>query len=998
MRNTTKKLLVLIAVVAVMVAALVVSTSAYITWDAESGTFPGGADSKYADVNSAGWVQVAGSKAVDKDGDGAYTGEGDLTQGNGYKAYFNESTGTVVLDCGYSITGSSGDYNKANLFPAWVKANVDKVTTLEIRGVSALNNAAYAIGQLKKVTTIKMDASCTSWNGTKSDTGAFSGLTSFETLLWGTWDTATGEFTKTLGEEGVVDLTNFVNLSVASTTYNQEHYMLYNGSAVRGTAAKKIILPYSAAVSATHTIGAVAISDGTFIDCNEGTSSNPNSAYNTTIANGKICTVLTNKETGATGYTTFWAINSAWSKISYLAVETEPFYGKYEGVIGYEFARDSKSLTEVVVPANVTLRLIEANAFRDTGLKIFDVKGVVAADLVIESNAFQGVSGLTVKVYSELDKANMEKALADAGYTGFTVETTRVEDDDQGGSAVVIPNVITADGFMLRTSSYNGLRALFTFSDANAEAVAAETGYTLAEYGAIAASAASYEAAGNGEALLNAANGKSIQRITIFAEDGTGLNKYVDVDTKQFCISVRDFEGENTLKDIYVAGYAIWTKGTETVVTISEYTTKTGKNTISLYTLTLEMFKAGVINSQIVPESVCMWDVLANGAVTLYDFKSIDGAVLQYNIGEAGYTYIDIPVRKLTLVGPNSWTVRGANVEDVPTTGLVWTLLYDGDNYVAVYRRDTNAAPEGVTYDYTLPTLNDKYAPFAFDAAYYQYVSAEDVTNKNLYTPVLTDGDAAKVKTLVIDAGVEKISTKALVSSSVKTVVYPDGIKVGKALFSGSGVMNFVRATADKSYLDAYAVDTLIDLSGVVGFDLNDSFNGATGAENVLLPETISLGQQTVFTNAKALTRVWSVGFDMPEAGVIDLSNTKITTICKGFFRNVDNIDTVIMPETFTKINDYSMYAENQKTDANRWYIFGDNKTETKLTIVVKSWDALNVIANTYCDAILDPTHTNGTDAMHTVDYLKITYNDVTKTVLEWRADFPAQPTETPAE
>ncbi len=151
MRNTTKKLLVLIAVVAVMVAALVVSSSAYISWDEETATFPGGTNSAYADINSVAWVQV-GAPAEVKDADGTYTGEGALGKIGASKtyAYFNETTSTLVIESeGYDITGGSGDYNRAQMFAAWCKANAAKVTTLEIRNVSGFNNVAYLIDLLQ---------------------------------------------------------------------------------------------------------------------------------------------------------------------------------------------------------------------------------------------------------------------------------------------------------------------------------------------------------------------------------------------------------------------------------------------------------------------------------------------------------------------------------------------------------------------------------------------------------------------------------------------------------------------------------------------------------------------------------------------------------------------------------------------------------------------------------------------------------------------------------
>ncbi|MBO5280480.1 MAG: leucine-rich repeat protein [Clostridia bacterium] len=682
------------------------------------------------------------------------------------------------------------------------------------------------------------------------------------------------------------------------------------------------------------------------------------------------------------------------------------------GIIDQIALRDCTALEKFTIPASVTLKEIKANAFNGCkALKVIDVKGAVADDMTIDASAFTGVSGLTIKVYSDLDKENMENALVAAGVSA-TVETTKVEDPD-GGVTVSIPNVITADGFMLRTQSYNGLRALFSFDEDKATAVAAETGFELVEYGAIAASAANYELAGSGEALLAVADGKKIQRIVIFADDGTGLNKYVDVDAKQYCIAVKDFVGANTLKEIYVAGYAMWSNGTDTVVTVSEYVSSKVNKTISLYTLTLEMFKAGVINSQMADE-ICVWDVLKNGAFSVTEAETKAPSDLltltqgyEYD-AEGKFTYVDLPLRAWNMYknasGNVVWNSRGVTVEETATTGILWSVLVDGDNLLVVYRADE--AFEGTA---TLPKLSDSYGVSApFSEKYFRVTAESQVVTDptangllktaTIYSPIFTDENSAKIKTIVVDYGVDKFGEQSLSAASVTTIVYPEGMTSGNYLLSGcTALKNFTYATADKTYLDAYDVSSLVDLTGLAQISDYGVAQNAAAIENILLPEAAKIknGQQYGFGGAKALTRVWTVGFDMPEAGVMDLSQTKITTICKGYFNNLDNIDDVYMPETFKSIGAYSMATTGQTTDTARWNVFGNNSSATKLNIHVANWDALNVIANTFYEARQNPAYNNGKENSgieHIVDFLQITYEGVTKTVLEWRADFPAQP------
>ena len=684
------------------------------------------------------------------------------------------------------------------------------------------------------------------------------------------------------------------------------------------------------------------------------------------------------------------------------------------GVIDHSAFRGATGLETLVIPASVTLERIDQYALNGCkALKVIDVKGAVSADMTIVSkNAFDGVSGLTIKVYSELDKANMEAALAAAGVAGVTVETTKVEEPDEDDK-VVIPNVITADGFMLRTKEYNGLRALFSFDEDKAANIAAETGYTLVEYGALASSAKSYEAAGSSETLFAQADGKKIQRIVIFADDGTGLNKYVDVDAKQYCIAVRDFAGANTLKDIYVTGYAMWSNGTETVITFSDYITKTGKNTISLYTLTLEMYKAGVVNAQLADE-ICVWDVLKNGAfaVTEADVKA-PSALLTLTQGfeydaDGKFTYLDLPLRAWNMYKKNGalqWNSRGVTVEETATTGILWSVLVDGGDLVVVYRADP-AAEKSV-----LPALNDQYGASApYSSTYFRVTAESQVTEDpaangllktaTLYSPIFSDGNAKKIKALVIDYGVDEFGSRSLddqtKSNNIETIVYPEGMTSGTYLLANCHALeNFIYATVNKSYLDAYEVDSLVDLTGLASVSDYGLTQSATSIKNLLLPEKDKMknGTQYGFGGAKALVRVWTVGFDMPAEGVMDLTQTPVRTIDKGYFKDLDSIDDVLMPETFTAVSPYSMATKGQTTDSQRWLLFGNNGSKTLLNIHVTNWDALNCIANTFYEAHQIPEHNDGKESTkHVVDFLQLTYNGETKTVLEWREAFPAKP------
>ena len=106
--KTTRKLLVLFAIVALVIATLVVSTSAYVNNKASN--------SLYADLkNNADWVQIAGGSKTDNDSDGDCSEEGDLYGTGGVsRYYYNATTKTVSIEAwqtGLNLTAGAGDKN-----------------------------------------------------------------------------------------------------------------------------------------------------------------------------------------------------------------------------------------------------------------------------------------------------------------------------------------------------------------------------------------------------------------------------------------------------------------------------------------------------------------------------------------------------------------------------------------------------------------------------------------------------------------------------------------------------------------------------------------------------------------------------------------------------------------------------------------------------------------------------------------------------------------------
>ena len=930
-----RNLFAILALVVVMAAVLVVSTTAYIGWDEETSSFPGGTNSKYADINSTGWIQVAGVAASDADGDGDYVEEGDLVKGNGtFNAYFNESSGTVVIECvSGALTGNYGDQNKADLFAYWAKANADKVTSIELRNVTAITNPGYVLSQLTKAKVVKVESRLKTWNGSRPATSLFYGLSSFDTLYFGEWDKGTGKYTVTLGKENEVNLGGFERLKPVSGTSNGNHPLYLLDGAVQGSGVKKVILPAVFDVYDTkYTYVDIVVSDGTFVDAISGS----------IIAKDKPCTVLVHKTTGEIGYTTSTSITSEWSKK--LVKATEDLYGgEYTGIISYRFAYNAKSLAVVEVPANVTLKHIGAEAFSGcTALELIDVKGAVSADMSIEnSNAFKSVSNLTIKVYSQLDKAYMERALTAAGVTGVTVVAEQKPEQEQSN----LENAIVSQGFSVRMKEYTGLRALFSF-DVEVEAKNNENGYTLVSYGVFTTSYKNFvENYGSSDDILFAAarevednTGSKVKYVPVYNEDGSGANRYVDVDSRTFCISLTNISSVNALSDIYMAGYAIWVdEEYNEYYTITTYDMTDGDKAVNLYEITLGLTKTGIINSENT-DDICFWQTLKVGALktNVFNTEYAGTTTKSYELAADGYfEYLDVDWHAYT--GASDVSSYGYNPMGVDTqaSGVVWSVLkYNDNEYVLVIRNKDKSAYTSLT----MPRYTANGTKYLYYAPYdYRYGNTKKIvsgTSFTAYNPVLTQADYEKIKTLVVDYGITETETSAFSGlTKVETLVYPNGL-------SGEGGYKFIGSTALRNVIWCHTDDagnpvahlsefkvisdadqSLFDLRGMADLNSEMLFKDCSSVENVVLPSkfdcTGSRGN-SVFQRTTAIKRVWSENYDIPEAGVIDLSNTKMTQLVKAVFDVGPNIHTVKLPSTITKMN--------SGKDADYAKTFGENK------------------------------------------------------------------------
>ncbi|MBO5279623.1 MAG: leucine-rich repeat protein, partial [Clostridia bacterium] len=243
-----------------------------------------------------------------------------------------------------------------------------------------------------------------------------------------------------------------------------------------------------------------------------------------------------------------------------------------------------KKVTQITVTEGATITAIGANTFKDClVLEKIKINGIIDPAITIDSTAFTNVPDtVTVIVNTAAEKGYFENALTTAGITGVTVSS--VESD----TPVEADNAIKSEGFSVRMKSYTGLRALFSF-DLDVASANQDKGLTLISYGAIASSYNRFvnEFNSDEDALFAQARKNTnsvVKYIPVYNADGSGANRYVDYESRTFCISLTHISSANALSDIYMAGYAIWVdaNGNESY-TLTSYNMADGEKAVNLY-------------------------------------------------------------------------------------------------------------------------------------------------------------------------------------------------------------------------------------------------------------------------------------------------------------------------------------------------------------------------------------------------------------------------------
>ncbi len=717
------------------------------------------------------------------------------------------------------------------------------------------------------------------------------------------------------------------------------------------------------------------------------------------------------------------SIESAiWYKTLMFNKDTED----HSGVIPNAVFASSANFSSLTIPANANtpLTAINANAFKNSGIKNIYVLRSVGADFTVDSTAFTGCSDVKINV---LTYADAEKAYAAISAAGLT-KTVSVK--------IIAPleNPIKSDGMMVKvrdletaSADNTSIRFLFKWNhkataegkDGAAYTANTAAGYTFAGAGFMACSGSNYRTFAANVKTATGSEDESVIAMSLMASDSAWIIKDTVADAEvsaggsgpflsgfsladgyyPFCISLFGIDGANVLNDIYTVAYTAWTDadGNTYYTFTSHQYQKDGvdRNTISLYDVTLGLLKSGEINTKFFDKDYdkdetigdadktkaseyakrYLWDVIKQGALTTNEFTdhSATGTQAEYTLGGENkdtFTYWNVDYRKYVTVNSadfSSWGLKITGIESVPSSGLYWSIVQDGQKYVVLITKNTASAPKDVEYDYMVPgagmsyTQHKHYVPFSH---MYGEVNSglADGSTLTVYSPAVTESVFNGIVAIVMDEGVKGINHGGLSGcKSVQTLVYPESCTVMQdhAIRNNTAMANVIwtkdpYARAEKQY----NLGSLMDLRGFTYLNWQSLVANNTSAVNIVMGTTNVSGTQFVFDGATALERVWNTanGYDnysKPESGIIDIDFAQFH-FDKSFFNVGSKIHTVYVNSGSTIKSDpsssqYRISLGNQKTID---YITNDKTVNTFVNSAITFTKALRDANYNYADKI----------------------------------------------
>lgn len=450
-----------------------------------------------------------------------------------------------------------------------------------------------------------------------------------------------------------------------------------------------------------------------------------------------------------------------------------------------------------------------------------------------------------------------------------------------------VRSALVYDGFSVRVADYNGMRSVF-YLDENVK----NNGYTLKEYGTVAAATANKPSKGEFLTIdgdnITAANSKIIK--TAVYKDGKIVNKTLDPDTDgayagitKFGFTITNFSESQYENKVFVCGYEVWVNDATglTEIIYTEYSNPDYTD-ISIYDLSLGMYKAGVINSA--NEDGTVWNVLESGAVTLNkgsDYTVRDG-MTDWNgnlIGDT-FTYSNIPVVNQTCTD---------TVLSFSESGITVTLVKDGSDYTAIYRGE-GELPK-LSWEKTVQQLMPNFTEPSSSGKVSSVIG-------NSPAPIPTWRTSNKIKTIIFDNGITGVPKYALSINTIETIVYP------KTLTSLRGEVFIGLKNLTTVFMAGTAPEVgLADISHVENVRGGHMFSRCSSLKKIHLPANISSIETRTFVDATSLDGIWC-GDGEYKAGTVDLGNAvNCTAINNDAFNNVTNIKCVILSDSVTNIH-----------------------------------------------------------------------------------------------
>lgn len=409
----------------------------------------------------------------------------------------------------------------------------------------------------------------------------------------------------------------------------------------------------------------------------------------------------------------------------------------------------------------------------------------------------------------------------------------------------VMPNpecrIISELGYQVRTEDYNGLRGRFAYNKNGIN-----EGCTLVEAGVIIGKTGANGSCGY--KLTKDSNGE-------YVTTDPYVRKMIIDDEKApnglFNVAIVNYSSKLQMRaPIFMSGYEVWVDdlfGFEYYLYTAE--TENHCKPASLYSATLGMYRAGLINSSI-NNGITFWDVLDGNHINL-----------SHTITDAARAVTNYPY---TLLADGSF------VDKTNTNVKVYVFKDENDKYTAIVRGTGTFNGGGHSINY----VKENYLSESFIGV--------------------------PIDVIVIDEGISSVSEGALSGfseyynynatdpskcadfhTSLTTIIYANSVTnfAGQSFHSNYKMDTLVRFNALKAYttpdyvkMSAGIVDLSTFTSGIL---TADKFSRCKMIETVILPvpsSSVAIPAR-IFQSASALSRIYVAGDNVPAENTANIGS-----------------------------------------------------------------------------------------------------------------------------